>query len=343
MSTLPAYLRQKREALDRLRRHAIAGLGGPQTLTAQVTAQGLGGVRRVRIREFQFLSDDAVSLAGQDLGPSAPELQVGVIGSCMTHVLLIKAAERGIALHALQVAVSGALTPAELQELRYHVTLACDAPAAEIAALQAEVERVCPILNLVTRAHALQGTLQHTPSGEPTDLRDHLSRRRAAAARTPQQLQATITAEGRSGVRRIRLRDAQLISDSPPEFAGYSLGPSSPEIQLAALGSCLTHTFLAQAATQGVPLDALQVTVSGEQDERGVHPEFAHLPWYPQNLRYTLSVRSPADARTLHALLDQTEAASPLVNLLRRPQTVHGELTQHSAAEAHTGRFNAIP
>jgi hypothetical protein len=48
----------------------------------------------------------------------------------------------------------------------------------------------------------------------------------------PSPLAASVSAEGRSGVRRIRIRDFQVISDSPPDFAGYNLGASSPELQL---------------------------------------------------------------------------------------------------------------
>ena len=96
-------------------------------------------------------------------------------------------------------------------------------------------------------------------------LREYLSQKRAAllacreAAKANGQgshkLQAKVTAEGRSGVRRIRIRDFQILSDSPPDFAGYNLGPGSPELQLGVLGSCLTHIFLIQAADRQVPLD----------------------------------------------------------------------------------------
>ena len=44
--------------------------------------------------------------------------------------------------------------------------------------------------------------------------------------------------EGHSGVRRIRIRDFRVISDSPPDFAGYSLGPPSPELLLGAISGC---------------------------------------------------------------------------------------------------------
>lgn len=58
---------------------------------------------------------------------------------------------------------------------------------------------------------------------------------------------AKVKAKGRSGVREIRIRDFQIISDSPEDYAGYSLGPSSPELQLGVLGSCLAHITLIQA------------------------------------------------------------------------------------------------
>lgn len=51
------------------------------------------------------------------------------------------------------------------------------------------------------------------------------------------QLKAQVRALGRSGVREIRIRDFQVISDSPPDFAGYNLGPASPELQLGVLGN----------------------------------------------------------------------------------------------------------
>jgi hypothetical protein len=84
----------------------------------------------------------------------------------------------------------------------------------------------------------------------------------AAGEGVPMTLTARVRAEGRSGIRRIRIRDFQVISDSEADFAGYDLGPSSPELQLGVLGSCLTHTFLIQAATLGVPLDSLELEIT---------------------------------------------------------------------------------
>jgi len=75
-----------------------------------------------------------------------------------------------------------------------------------------------------------------------TDLNEYLGQKRPAfralkeaAAKpdyAPTPLRARVTAEGRSGIRRIRIRDFQVLSDSPPSFVGYDIGPSSPELAL---------------------------------------------------------------------------------------------------------------
>lgn len=38
--------------------------------------------------------------------------------------------------------------------------------------------------------------------------------------------------EGKSGIRRIKIQEHQIIADSLPEWIGYNLRPSAPEILL---------------------------------------------------------------------------------------------------------------
>ncbi len=151
----------------------------------------------------------------------------------------------------------------------------------------------------------------------------------------PLVLQVQVTAEGRSGVRRIRIRDFQVISDSGPDFAGYNLGPSSPELQLGVLGSCLTHVFLIQAADRGVLLESLEVEVSGEMNPHAGQPGFEHVPIYPHNISYTVHVRSPAPDEEIAALHDAVERACPILNLLTNPQQITGTI-DHVATDAVT-------
>ncbi|EIV92447.1 OsmC family protein [Frankia sp. QA3] len=143
---------------------------------------------------------------------------------------------------------------------------------------------------------------------------------------------ATVRAEGRTGVRRIRIGDFQIISDSVPELAGHSLGPSSPQIQLGVLGSCLTHTFLIQAALREVPLDSIDIDVSATFDSRGGQPDHPDVPVYPQNLEYTVRLSSPATDEQIADLYREVERTCPILNLLIQPQTIKGRLERVLAA-----------
>lgn len=174
-----------------------------------------------------------------------------------------------------------------------------------------------------------------------TTLNEYLQQKREAwlakreAARRdpkPNVLKANVRALGRSGVREIRIRDFQVVSDSPTDFAGYNLGPASPELQLGVLGSCLTHITLIQAAERQLRIDSIDVEVTGEQHPLAQQPGFENIPIFPHNIRYTLNIVSPESAETIRALHEAVEAVCPIYNLLRQPQTIDGEL-RHLGAE----------
>ncbi|MBN8938622.1 MAG: OsmC family protein [Rhizobiales bacterium] len=179
-----------------------------------------------------------------------------------------------------------------------------------------------------------------------THLNDYLIEKRAAVlarkARIekgelgPQPITAKVSAEGRSGIRRIRIRDFQVVTDSPPDFAGYNLGPSSPELQLGVLGSCLTHSYLIQAAIHKVPIEALEVEVTGTIDGRGSHPDFPQVPVHPHDLSYTVRIVSSASAKVIASLEEAVERFCPILNLLKKPQAISGsiDLIKPSLAKA---------
>ncbi|PWV99462.1 putative OsmC-like protein [Paenibacillus cellulosilyticus] len=160
--------------------------------------------------------------------------------------------------------------------------------------------------------------------------REALLERRANAERQPDQARsvfsAKVRAAGRSGVREIRIRDFQVISDSPPDFAGYNLGPSSPELQLGVLGSCLTHIALIQAAERQVSLHSLEVEVTGEMHPLAGRPGYEHIPIHPHNIQYKLIIQSDESEETLRAFHQAIEQVCPIFNLLRNPQQIEGQL-----------------
>ena len=186
-----------------------------------------------------------------------------------------------------------------------------------------------------------------------SQLNDYLAEKRAAVlarnaaieagSAQPLQLKAHVRAEGRSGVRRLRIRDHQVISDSPPDFAGYNLGPSSPELQLGVLGTCVTHIFLIQAAERQVPLESLEVEVTGIIDPRGGKPGHEQTPIWPHQIAYTVHIDSPASRADIDALFEAVERNCPILNLLRNPQSIRAEvkLANSKADAANAGRKEA--
>jgi uncharacterized OsmC-like protein len=156
---------------------------------------------------------------------------------------------------------------------------------------------------------------------------DRIKAAAVAPGYAPQPLQAKVTAEGRSGIRRIRIRDFQVITDSPPSFVGFDLGPSSPELVLGALGSCLNHSFLIQAAAHGLKLDALEVEVTGQIDQRAGTPGNDGIPFHPHRIAYVFHVTSPASAEEIETVRAAVERSCPILNLIRRPQEITASLT----------------
>jgi uncharacterized OsmC-like protein len=159
-------------------------------------------------------------------------------------------------------------------------------------------------------------------------------RRIAHGSLGPTPLKARATAEGRNGVRRIRIRDFQVITDSPPDFAGYDLGPSSPELVFGALGSCLTHSYLIQAAALDVPIESIEVEVEALIDPRAGSPGHETTPVYPQNISTVVRIDSPVPVADIERLRDNVGTACPILNLTKTPQTIATRIDHRSSQRA---------
>lgn len=186
-----------------------------------------------------------------------------------------------------------------------------------------------------------------------SDLNAYLIQKREALAQRikrvdsgelgPQPLKAVVSAAGRSGIRKIRIRDFQVLTDSPPDFAGYDLGPGAPELQLGVLGSCLTHSYLIQAAALNVPIDSIEVELEGVIDPRSSRPGHGDIPVYPQKLAYTVRIASSASPEQIVTLEANVGRFCPILNLLKHPQEIKGrlELTKLKQSPAKPARKSA--
>jgi uncharacterized OsmC-like protein len=152
---------------------------------------------------------------------------------------------------------------------------------------------------------------------------DALKAARASASADPverrQRLSAQVIAEGGSGVRRVRMRDFQIITDAGPAMAGYDLGPRAPEVLLGALGSCISHTILIQAALNDIPIESLVIDVSADVDSLAGHSDVRNPL---TNIAYEIQVDSPAPAEQLRKINEILPEICPVLNVIQFPQQI---------------------
>jgi len=170
MSSLPDYLTLKRERMTTLREQLRTAEAPAIPISATARVAGGSGVRPLQVREFTIISDSAPALAGYNLGPTAPELLLSALASCLAHTYLVVAVNHGLTYEALEVEVRGCIdyrgvlevdpaTPIPPQELSYEARLTSAASAEQLERLQADVERLCPVLQALRQPLTVAGRL----------------------------------------------------------------------------------------------------------------------------------------------------------------------------------------
>ena len=160
-------------------------------------------------------------------------------------------------------------------------------------------------------------------------LRQKAAAMRAAVARRPrgddwrQRIEAVCTADDLTGVRKLRIRDWQLLSDSGADFGGWGLGPSSPELLCGVLSTCLTHTYLIAAATMAIPLERVQVHVSADNNDAAFVALATDDPPLPFNITAHVELHAPdASAEQCARLHHYAAEHCPLTRLVRTPNEI---------------------
>lgn len=169
--------------------------------------------------------------------------------------------------------------------------------------------------------------------GEGRGLRDYLRQKaramRAAAVAKPRPEQwretvsATCVADDATGVRKLRIRDWEIIGDSGPDFGGWSLGPSSPELLCGVISTCLTHTYLMAAASLDIPLDRVELTVISTNNDAHFLGIAGDGPDVPFDITARVSLDADdATAEQVATLHRYAAERCPLSKLVREPNTV---------------------
>src|SRR5689334_2989752 len=110
MSILDPYLQRKAEVLAARQSDFTAQ---PEKAFVNISAvskvAGITGARPTKVGEFSILTDSAPGLAGHALGPTAPEMLLGALASCLVHTYLIQATLMNLSLDHVEVEIKGRL------------------------------------------------------------------------------------------------------------------------------------------------------------------------------------------------------------------------------------------
>ena len=134
-------------------------------------------------------------------------------------------------------------------------------------------------------------------------------------------VEATVVADDATGVRKLRIRDWQLVSDSGPAFGGWGLGPSSPELLCGVLATCLAHTYEIGAARMGLAIERIEVRVTALNNDARFVDIATEDPGLPWAMTAHVSIeRGNASSKDVLKLHDYVEANCPLTAFVRGAQ-----------------------
>lgn len=109
----------------------------------------------------------------------------------------------------------------------------------------------------------------------------------------------------------------KLAADMPAKVGGAETAPTPGVLGRGALAGCLTIGIAAWAARLGVPLETIEVEVQADFDARGELGMGDVPPGYTE-VRYVVSIGSPAPRYELDRLLATVERHSPYLDVFGR-------------------------
>ena len=348
--SLKAHLVQRARALKAWE-SISPSLLEPVTLNATVTAKNRGGSRELRIRNFHYIGDCGYKHGGQDTGVETQTTARGVFASDITNSILDQAALSGIAIDSLYVSIKGQpdKQPTErvnyTRNFLYTVRIASNASDSQLEKLVEKAEQHSPVINLIKRAVTPQLTIDYkqTPRGRVVEgktlagLREYIHGKRQAIlaysrpdTAKPAPVSATSIPQPYvkvlpNGVRQLNVPTGGawyvINHDNPEYLGGANSGQTSLENALGVLGTCITHISEIQAAKLDLDVDSLQLSVAAEIDPRAGRKGYEDVPFWPQNVRYTVHVRTPETLETVKKWIDSVEHICPMYNVFKDTQT----------------------
>jgi uncharacterized OsmC-like protein len=119
-----------------------------------------------------------------------------------------------------------------------------------------------------------------------------------------------------------RSRSFVYDEDEPPVLLGEDHGANAGEYALAALSSCLTTTLIYHAAAQGVVIDEVESTLSGDIDLQGYLGMSKNVRNGYEKIKVTFKVKSNAPREKIRELVELAQKRSPVFDIISHPTPV---------------------
>jgi uncharacterized OsmC-like protein len=116
--------------------------------------------------------------------------------------------------------------------------------------------------------------------------------------------------------------------DEPPVLLGEDHGANAGEYALAALSSCLSTTLIYFAAAQGVVIDEVESTLSGDIDLQGYLGMAENVRNGYEKIKVTLKVKSNAPKEKVRELVELAQKRSPVFDIFSNPTPVEVSLQE---------------
>ena len=114
--------------------------------------------------------------------------------------------------------------------------------------------------------------------------------------------------------------------DEPPILLGTDQGANPVEYALAALNGCLTTSLIYHAAAQGVKIDEVESTLSGDLDLQGFLGMSEKVRNGYEKIRVNFRIKSDAPREKIRELIDLAQNRSPVFDIVSHPTPVEVSL-----------------
>jgi len=117
-------------------------------------------------------------------------------------------------------------------------------------------------------------------------------------------------------------RSFAITVDDPDVLGGVDSAPNPLETLMAALAGCVTSGIAANAANFGVPLDQLDIEMEADLDIRGVLGHDKSVRNGVSDIRYTVTIKSPAPEDKVRRCKETIDRKSPVRDTIANPVNI---------------------